>query len=482
MKKNTLNHVLVDAMIAIAAGLAIFATTLSTGNSLTGDLTQKCGNGVRQGNEQCDDGNTKNGDGCNIVCKLEPGFKCMTNSQTRLTVCKGICGNGEPQGTEQCDDGNTQSGDGCSPVCKYESQSVFDCIAGTHPTVCRLRSCGGGGKQGSEECDDNNNYNDDGCSGLCKLEPGFTCTTNNETHASVCHVICGNGTRNGTEECDDTNTQNGDGCNSNCELEPGFDCFNHVQGSVCERSTCGNGKREGFEQCDDGNSQNDDGCNQDCETLDYFQCSDSSPNVCYQCGDGTQEGAEECDDGNNDTQDRCGPVCNIENDLIKKNIGGNVFETSSDNGCNDNAGNEHLESCRQYEALYGHGRVRVQYHLNSLSSQKFIRALLLPTSGKPLQEKAYISPEGKRVYFSTEIKQFEGKKYAVKGSSTFSGNKRNFDTLWISWYSGHRDIEIAFFDLPENFNTKLVNDLVYAYLKKHGSDLQIQTTSPLPKP
>jgi len=26
---------------------------------------------------ECDDGNNKNGDGCNELCKIEDGFKCM---------------------------------------------------------------------------------------------------------------------------------------------------------------------------------------------------------------------------------------------------------------------------------------------------------------------------------------------------------------------------------------------------------------------
>lgn len=35
------------------------------------ETTSVCGDGVKEGTEQCDDGNTKNGDGCNSTCRKE---------------------------------------------------------------------------------------------------------------------------------------------------------------------------------------------------------------------------------------------------------------------------------------------------------------------------------------------------------------------------------------------------------------------------
>jgi hypothetical protein len=65
--------------------------------------TQTCGNGVREGTEQCDDGNTTGGDGCSSTCGVEA-----------------ICGDGTVEGGEECDDGNRTDGDGCSSVCRVE--------------------------------------------------------------------------------------------------------------------------------------------------------------------------------------------------------------------------------------------------------------------------------------------------------------------------------------------------------------------------
>lgn len=61
-----------------------------------------CGNGAVQVGEECDDGNTANGDGCSSTC---------TNEGTPF------CGDGIPQSGEQCDDGNTEDSDACKNDC-----------------------------------------------------------------------------------------------------------------------------------------------------------------------------------------------------------------------------------------------------------------------------------------------------------------------------------------------------------------------------
>ena len=37
-----------------------------------------CGNGVLDGDEECDDGNLNDNDGCNKWCKLDPGYVCTS--------------------------------------------------------------------------------------------------------------------------------------------------------------------------------------------------------------------------------------------------------------------------------------------------------------------------------------------------------------------------------------------------------------------
>jgi len=73
-------------------------------------VAQACGNSFVEGAEECDDGNTTNGDGCSSTC------------QTETTPGPAVCGNGTVETGEDCDDGNTTNGDGCSATCDTETQ------------------------------------------------------------------------------------------------------------------------------------------------------------------------------------------------------------------------------------------------------------------------------------------------------------------------------------------------------------------------
>ena len=66
------------------------------------DVGGLCGNGITENDEQCDDGNTIAGDGCDRYCRVEGS----------------ICGNGILDRGEECDDGNNENGDGCSNICQ----------------------------------------------------------------------------------------------------------------------------------------------------------------------------------------------------------------------------------------------------------------------------------------------------------------------------------------------------------------------------
>ena len=131
-----------------------------------GNVSCSCGDGtVSPGvGEQCDDGNTLDGDGCSSTCTLEI-----------------VCGDGVVEGAEQCDDGNTDGGDGCSSACTV--------------TAC----------DGHFDCGDAAQDTGDYCNfevGLCG-PPGF----------------CGDGLLDPGEQCDDGNINDGDGCDFSCTIE-----------------------------------------------------------------------------------------------------------------------------------------------------------------------------------------------------------------------------------------------------------------------
>jgi cysteine-rich repeat protein len=134
--------------------------------------SSRCGDGVHDAGEQCDDGNAVDGDGCDRNCRLSG------------------CGNGVRDASEACDDGNEVSGDFCD-------------------ANCTRSECGNGIAAGDEECDDGGNGAGDGCSPVCRLE------------------VCGNGVLDPTEECDDGNTTPGDACAADCRREARgyFTCY-----------------------------------------------------------------------------------------------------------------------------------------------------------------------------------------------------------------------------------------------------------------
>jgi fibro-slime domain-containing protein len=136
-----------------------------------GALAAVCGDGVINGTEQCDDGNTTPNDGCSAACRLEPGFACVTQAAMPNSVChKTTCGDGLKEGFEQCDDGNLIPYDGCSPTCTLEPKC--------NGTGGCTGVCGDGLVFPPEECDDGNTISGDGCSATCTLETGkgYTCT------------------------------------------------------------------------------------------------------------------------------------------------------------------------------------------------------------------------------------------------------------------------------------------------------------------
>ncbi len=311
--------------------------------------TFNCGNSTIEAGdpEECDDGNTTNGDGCSDSCLQEPGWTCTANpGAPPASVCTFNCGNGtiEAGDPEECDDGNTTNGDGCSDSCLEED--FWTCTANPTPppaSVCTF-NCGNGTIEAAdgEECDDGNTTNGDGCSDSCLEEDFWTCTANpTPPPASVCTFNCGNGTIEAAdgEECDDGNTTNGDGCSDSCLVETGYTC--PTPGSPCT-PVCGDGMVIAPEMCDDGNATGGDGCDATCTTEAGWTCT-GSPSVCSTtCGDGIVAGAEACDTGGVDTVTCDGGDCTV------ATCGDGYTNTALGEECDDGAGNSNTtpDACR----------------------------------------------------------------------------------------------------------------------------------------
>lgn len=80
----------------------------------TSCIAPSCGDGVVDSSEMCDDNNATPGDGCNASCVIECTLDTDCNGNdacdTATNLCVSyICGNGTREGREECDDDNERS-------------------------------------------------------------------------------------------------------------------------------------------------------------------------------------------------------------------------------------------------------------------------------------------------------------------------------------------------------------------------------------
>ncbi|MBO4350321.1 MAG: DUF4215 domain-containing protein, partial [Proteobacteria bacterium] len=269
------------------------------------------------GYENCDDGNTADGDGCSSKGEIEPGYICPKPGKRCIAAA---CGDSIVAYGELCDDGNAVDGDGCSSRCKLEAG--YACP--TAGKACHKSVCGDSKVEGYEVCDDGNTSDGDGCTADClNFEAGFRC---NAVGGACEKTKCGDGKMNGDdnafagyETCDMGSANGTDAaCGTDCTVNPGWLCTDYTDVSTCSKGCCGDGILQQGEECDDGNNFAGDGCDPKCRSEKIFECLDG---VCKPiCGDGItlwmdsipKEYREECDDGNLISGDGCSSDCKVE--------------------------------------------------------------------------------------------------------------------------------------------------------------------------
>jgi cysteine-rich repeat protein len=193
--------------------------------------------------------------------------------KSNFFIWESHCGDGIRAGSEECDDGNIIDGDGCSAICKVEPTWEWDFLEGQTKDLCTY--CGDGIRWGTEEWDDGNIMNKDGCSSDCKIETIiWQCTGGSKTTADVC-TYCGDGLVSGDEEWDDRNYKSGDGCSfDQCkkELTHDYKYYRSPDDKKDIFTYCGDGIRYGVEECDDGNNEKGDGWDDEWKIEDNWKC------------------------------------------------------------------------------------------------------------------------------------------------------------------------------------------------------------------
>ena len=145
--------------------------------NLMGKKASICGNGVVEPGEQCDDGNTLDGDCCSSTCQFDPaGAPCTgTNVCLTATTCDGagVCGGGTPT-LSACNDGNVCTvADTCfNGACVGVPNTCDDANVCT-TDFCTPPTVGCGHLNNALACDDGNAATvGDSCSGSKCM--GFT--------------------------------------------------------------------------------------------------------------------------------------------------------------------------------------------------------------------------------------------------------------------------------------------------------------------
>jgi len=271
-----------------------------------------CGNGIKEGYEQCDDGNQSNADNCSTVCKVvttpevEPNNTCMTaNGPLAAAVGGGPLFSGAvtpigdndwfaftvPATADVIFDTFDANGPGTCVATDTEIQ-VFksDCATPLGPAqnVGGLGACA----KLNPTIDAQVRHLPAGTYYVRVNEYQNNAALAGYTLQATITALCGNGVLEGFEECDGT-----PGCDPNCDRIP----------------VCGDGLVDAPEVCDDSNAVSGDGCDATCTAVEpNFLCHAGGGPCVTTCGDAMVLASEQCDDGNRSNGDGCDSACAVE--------------------------------------------------------------------------------------------------------------------------------------------------------------------------
>jgi cysteine-rich repeat protein len=214
---------------------AATASFLWVSSSACNEVYPVCGNGVIEGNESCNDGNSSNWDWCTSECMIENWWVCESDLGCVSWNCEEVivelCVSWDYGEKIACEWFSTQvsclwfkqnvwtNGELLS-VCQWESQAVMMCM----PT------CGNSIVEEWEYCDDGNSNEWDGCSSICTEtciyweKPMNWIIVNWGKWGEVLPVNkvtcrCGDGIINGWEECDWSDLKKWIHCTAECKIQ-----------------------------------------------------------------------------------------------------------------------------------------------------------------------------------------------------------------------------------------------------------------------
>lgn len=202
-----------------------------------------CGNGVIEGGEQCDDGATSNGDGCDATCKLEPTPTSRTTCANAEALALTETTPGSFRATAAGGNWNLPGGGYFSAPCAGAGKEAYFTVTppidgvivakvdasynvsigarsscppntGGGFLACSNKSSGPGGEAFAFAATAGTKY------WIIVDAPGAKDLGSFSLDVTLQSASCGDGLAGGVEECDDGNLAPGDGCSPTCTLEP----------------------------------------------------------------------------------------------------------------------------------------------------------------------------------------------------------------------------------------------------------------------
>jgi cysteine-rich repeat protein len=131
-------------LAASADGRFVYVTALFGGAVTV--LRRRCGDGVVEADEACDDANLSSGDGCDATCRVEPCHQCA-GVPSVCAPAGGPCDDGNP-----CTDGDACTAGRCSGTAAADGLVCDDGNPCTTGDACRTGTCVPSGRKACDTC------------------------------------------------------------------------------------------------------------------------------------------------------------------------------------------------------------------------------------------------------------------------------------------------------------------------------------------
>lgn len=297
-----------------------------------------CGNDIIEEGEECDDGNTQDGDGCSSICEIEPPQPpqpqddvdvVCSDSSTTIDI---LDNDFDPDSnlfppdvtiTDQPDNGSITNINSTTGAVTYDPDDSFIGVDEFEYEVCDQTNlcatatvsilvldcggedpfCGNEVVEAGEQCDDGNAVDGDGCSSSCQIEPPAPPVANPDEFI-LCQEAVGELTVTGNDSDLDSspfpssiNIIDGpdNGVITEIDLTNGTITYDPIDTFTGNDSFV-------YEVCDETNL-----CDSTTATILIQNCSQDPF-----CGNAVIELGEACDDGNTMDEDGCSALCTVE--------------------------------------------------------------------------------------------------------------------------------------------------------------------------